>query len=179
MNINLLRRISLVLNHFAQVKGLGNTKPLLSVIEQNPDVQLLVTSRKAIDKKLHPRTVNLADLALGRGANKPTITDNHVMFELLSGAQILITQLTNEVMRLNDGIISADHYSPSYSPLMSLSRVKVNGRYIDNCVYVNMHTMEVRALKTNASGKVVLDANEQPTIVSIKAKEIHVHFTLD
>ena len=179
MNINLLRRFSLIVRHFERVSEACNTKFLLELLKANPELQLLTTSTKKVDVSLRSRTISMAHLALGYGDKKPTLIDNRVVVQLITGAQKLIGDLSSEVMRLNGGVISANQNSPSYSPLMAYIRVKADGRYVDNVIYVNLPEGTVVAYKTNGKGEPILDEQNRPTPVQIHAKEIHVHFTLD
>jgi hypothetical protein len=179
MNINLLRRFSIIVRHFERISEAGNPKFLLELLKTNPQLQLITTSTKKVDASLRKQTVSLAHLALGLADNKPTVIDHRVVVQLLTGAQKLISDLTTEVMRLNGGVISANLNSPSYSPLMSYIRVKADGRYIDNAIYVNIPEGNVVAYKVNGKGEVILDEEEKPIPVQIYAKEVYVHFTLD
>lgn len=179
MNINLLRRFSIIIRYFERISEAGNTKALMDLLKSNPDYRLITTSTKKVDPALRSQTVSMAHLALGYGENKPTVIDHRVVVQLLTGAQKLIGDLSTEVMRLNGGVISANQNSPSYSPLMSYIRVKADGRYIDNAIYVNIPEGTVVAYKTNGKGQPMLDENEQPIPATVYAKEIHVHFTLD
>lgn len=177
MKYHILHRALAVLNHFRQVKGKGNTWPLLDLLDKHPDLQMLVTTKSLFDNKYSGQLVSVTDVARKAAPLKPTIVDHYVLTELLGGSAKLIEVLTSEILRVTAGELSADPNHHAYSPIAHLMKVKVDDRYVANCTYVNIPFKTVHALKTNGKGQPVLVEGGVQTH-AISGKSVHVYFTL-
>lgn len=177
MRINLLQRISSVVGLFNRVKGLGNTRPLLSLLDKDPDLRMLVTSRAVFDKKYWRQLVTITDLSQKSYENRATVVDHYVLTELLVGACKLIEAQSEEIMALRHGEICTDPSSQSYSPLARYMKVRFGGKYIPNVLYANVSAKCVTAYRTNANGKPVL-VDGVPQILTFIGEPVEIYFTL-